>query len=227
MTQSAPTISSISVSSGYKGETTTVTLTGTYFFSTGVNDVASVMFGTTVVPAAYYTVTSNTSITCTVPTYLPAGAYHIYVTNSVAKSSGTSADLFTIVAVPTIKTDPNNRFGDFLDINGHPTQVKLATAYSHTFTATATGAAQDLTANPKKDWSLQCTTVGGTVTTWTVNLQVSLDGVNYTTILAHTNSTGTGVVTCTTSAVPALYYRVDATLALGTGTGLLVNVAGM
>ena len=91
----APTVSSISPTSGPAAGGTSVRITGTGF--TGATGAASVKFGSS--NAASYTVNSNTQITAISPA--GTGAAHVTVTNNSATSATSSADRFAYVALAT------------------------------------------------------------------------------------------------------------------------------
>ncbi len=87
---SAPTVSSVSPSSGAPGST--VTITGSGF--TGVICPSGVTFGG--VQATSCTVSGDTSITAVVPTNLPSGTTDVRVTNASGTSAiNTATDSFT------------------------------------------------------------------------------------------------------------------------------------
>jgi hypothetical protein len=100
---------------------------------------------------------------------------------------------------------------------------------STTFTTAVAGATLDAHLAPVKYFSLQVTATGA-VTSWTVNLECSLDNTTFTTVLTHTNtSPGTGqIVSLGTSAFPCLYFRAKASaLSLGSGTNVVAVILGM
>ena len=101
--------------------------------------------------------------------------------------------------------------------------------YSATLTATGAGATQDVTLTPLKSYSLQCTSSGGVATDWDVDLEVSLDGTNWTAPMTHSETSGDGTIIFTGNILyPSRYYRVNVTaLTLGTATGLTVCVLGV
>jgi len=101
---------------------------------------------------------------------------------------------------------------------------------SEEFTASGDGLVMDLGLNACRDWSV-CVVENGTVTSWDVRFEYSLDAVNWTEIsdLTHTRAiTGDGVVKGTTPAYPATHFRprVDE-LTLGGGTNITVYILGM
>lgn len=70
----------------------------------------------------------------------------------------------------------------------------------------------------------------GTVTSWTVTLQVSLDGTNYVDVLTHSKaSNGDGAIVFSGAArYPALYFRSNCSeLTLGVGTNIVVTIVGI
>ncbi|WP_441259775.1 IPT/TIG domain-containing protein [Bradyrhizobium sp. 521_C7_N1_3] len=92
----APTVTSISPTSGPTGGGTSVIITGTNFSTT--TGAAGVKFGAT--NAASYTVNSNTQITATAPA--GTGTVDVTVTTVGGTSATTASDQFTYVAAPTV-----------------------------------------------------------------------------------------------------------------------------
>jgi hypothetical protein len=100
LTQGAPTVTGLSVSSGPTGGGTFVIVSGTGFTS-----ASAVKFGGLTTPN--WNVLSDTQLTVTAPTVGPPGTLDVTVTNSGGTSSTSSADKFTYstgsaVSVPTI-----------------------------------------------------------------------------------------------------------------------------
>jgi len=91
---SAPTVTSISPTSGPTSGGTTVTITGTNFSGT-----TAVTFGATA--ATGFTVNSATQITATAPAHA-AGTIDVRVTTVGGTSATSAADQFTYVAAPTV-----------------------------------------------------------------------------------------------------------------------------
>ncbi|WP_233174791.1 IPTL-CTERM sorting domain-containing protein [Delftia sp. ASV31] len=90
----APTVTSISPTSGPTSGGTTVTITGTNF-----SGATAVTFGGTA--ASGFTVNSNTQITATAPAQA-AGTIDVRVTTGGGTSATSAADQFTYVATPTV-----------------------------------------------------------------------------------------------------------------------------
>jgi hypothetical protein len=99
---------------------------------------------------------------------------------------------------------------------------------SDTFTTTGTGQVVSSVLGFSR-YSLQVQVVGaGAVpTTWTVNLEGSLDGVNYTTIIYSGDVIGQGVIWIGDMVAPSLYIRSNCiALSLGSATSILVTILG-
>lgn len=98
-----------------------------------------------------------------------------------------------------------------------------------TFITTATGATQDCSASPKKSFSLQATKTGS-ITSWTILLEGSIDGVTFTTILTHTNvAPGDGAIIASGATItPVKYWRLrSSAFSIGTGTNVIATGLAM
>ncbi len=63
--------------------------------------------------------------------------------------------------------------------------------------------------------------------TWTVSLQVSLDGSNWTTIISNVQQATAGQISWNVNPSPALYIRANITaLTLGTSQNIVINIVG-
>ena len=107
----------------------------------------------------------------------------------------------------------------------------IASDTSNEFTGiTATGSTSsvDVSDAPMSIWSLQVKGVGASPTLWEVNLEGSLDGVNFSTILSHTTLIGDGInLFSGTTLFLAKYYRITvAVLTLGPATSITASVIG-
>ena len=107
----------------------------------------------------------------------------------------------------------------------------LINAYAYrtdTFTGTTTGVTVDTSGTPLKWFSVQVSGTGGVPTLWTVVLEGSLDGVNFSPILTHTNTTGNGsVLWLGSNPATSRYFRSRVTgLTLGPATNIVVSVLG-
>lgn len=100
---------------------------------------------------------------------------------------------------------------------------------SDSYTATATGVAIDVSSYPTKAYAIQVVSSGGVATAWNAVLEGSVDGVNYTAILTHTNLTGDGVVLYSgTNLSPAVSIRSRlVSITLGGATAVAVYIIGV
>lgn len=100
---------------------------------------------------------------------------------------------------------------------------------SDTFTTTGSGVLVTVTTTPLKAFSIQVKGTGTPATTWDIRLEGSLDGLNFSQILQHTNVTGDGAVVWSgTLFAPSLYFRSRvAGLSLGTATNVVVTILGV
>ena len=109
------------------------------------------------------------------------------------------------------------------------TALEYATA-SQTFTGTGASSSTDLTKKPLKYYTIQVTETG-TVTSWTVELQVSLNGSNWTTVMNHQRAVegnGANKFSGGGNVSSALFMRVNVSaLTLGAGTNIVVNAVGV
>ncbi len=161
----APTVTSISPTSGPTSGGTTVTITGTNF-----SGATAVTFGGTA--ASGFTVNSNTQITATAPAQA-AGTIDVRVTTGGGTSATSAADQFTYVSAPTVTsvspTAGPTAGGTSVVITG--TNLSGATAVTFGATAatgfTVNGATQITATAPAGTGTVdvRITTVGGTSAT--------------------------------------------------------------
>lgn len=106
-----------------------------------------------------------------------------------------------------------------------PIQTALTRSRSQeTFTVTGTGPPVDVSTVGRQHFSLQVSGTGATPDEWTVELQVSNDGVKWATLLTHTEEDGDGAHLSEPSAAPADHFRVRCTaLDLGSATNIVVT----
>ncbi|MGX0962453.1 hypothetical protein AB7M63_002902 [Bradyrhizobium japonicum] len=163
----APTVTSITPTSGPTGGGTSVIITGTNLSTT--TGAAGVKFGA--INAASYTVNSNTQITATAPA--GTGTVDVTVTTVGGTSATTASDQFTYVAAPTVTsisptTGPGGG-GTTVTITG--TNFIGATAVTFGATAAAgftVNSATQITATSPAGTStvdVRVTTAGGTSAT--------------------------------------------------------------
>lgn len=177
----APTVTSISPSSGPTTGATSVAITGTNFAGT-----TAVKFGAT--NASSFTVNSATSITATAPAGA-AGTVDVTVTNASGTSPTSAFDRYTFVAPPVANavstTVAHGSTSNPVTLNitgGAPTSVAVATQAAH---GTATASGTSITYTPNASYSgtdsftYTATNVGGTSAPATVTVTVSNPTVTY------------------------------------------------
>lgn len=99
---------------------------------------------------------------------------------------------------------------------------------SDVFTGIATGTTHDTSTTPLRVFALQVKGTGAIPTLWTVVLEGSLDGTNFSTLMTHVTATGDGAVLWATGAAPVLYLRSRCTaLTLGPATNITVTMLGV
>lgn len=96
------------------------------------------------------------------------------------------------------------------------------------FTVAGAGVIANTMTVPLRDFTIAVSTTG-TVTSWTVVLEGSLDGIVFTTVTTHTNLTGNGVsIFSGSNLTPCLYFRSRCVnLVLGLGTSITSTVLGV
>lgn len=122
------------------------------------------------------------------------------------------------------------RFVGVAGAEGARSVVELYGTRSDTFTSTGNGTAVDVSTRPMRKFGLQVKGTGATPTSWTVVLEGSLDGTNYTTILTHVNGTNADGAVVWSSAVetPCLYFRARCSaLTLGGATNVVATILGV
>ena len=107
----------------------------------------------------------------------------------------------------------------------------LASNTSTTFDSvvgTGPSASVDISDSPMVTWTLQVVGVPVSASAWTVVLEGSVDGVNFSEILKHTTLTGDKQnLFSGTTLFLAKYYRINVTaLTLGPATSISVSVIG-
>lgn len=142
---------------------------------------------------------------------------------AITAGSGTS------IAADDISSVWYQRIKRSVGADGSATDYLDKVTRQETFTTTANGTTQDVSAQGFSRFSIQAKQTG-TVTSWTVEVQVSLDGTNYATILSHTKAGDGdgGIVFSGPNQYPALYFRASCTaITLGGGTNVVVTIVGM
>lgn len=115
-----------------------------------------------------------------------------------------------------------------VDSSGIITKTDTFKVQSASYTTTGAGTTVDVHLFPFENFGVQVVGVGATPTSWTVNLEGSLDGTNFTTILTHDTEIGDkNVIWLGANRSPVLYFRVNvASLTLGSATSITVVAIG-
>jgi hypothetical protein len=98
-----------------------------------------------------------------------------------------------------------------------------------TFTGAGNGVTISATVAIVRSFGLQVKGTGAAPTTWTVVLEGSLNGVQWTTILTHTNGTNVDGATVWSNAVitPCLYFRSRCVaVTLGSASNIVATIVG-
>ena len=189
-----PTISSLNVTSGVRGDVVTIT-------GTGFTGASSVVFGST--SASSYSVISATSITATVPTGVANGLQNVAVTTLGGTATSTGA--FTVnKATPSVTATPTPAaitYGQTLasaTLSGGSASVAGSFAYATpTATPTAGTADKSVVFTPSNTTSYNTVTFSVSVTVNKANPTVatgpSASGITYGQTLADSNLTGGSV----------------------------------
>ncbi len=113
-------------------------------------------------------------------------------------------------------------------VSGTITANPIFSTRADTYTATGNGVTIDVSTRPVQAYAVQVKGTGAAPTSWDVRLEGSLDNVNFTQILQHTQVTGDGVVVWSGASLsPSLYIRSrTAGLVLGTATNIVVTLLG-
>ena len=142
---------------------------------------------------------------------------------AITAGSGTS------IATDDIGGTHYQRIKRSVGVDGSAADFRDQVTRQETFTTAANGTAQDVSNQGFSSFALQVVQTG-TVTSWTVVVQASLDGTNYATILSHTKA-GDGdaaIVFSGPNRYPALYFRASCTaITLGGGTNVVATIVGV
>lgn len=96
-----------------------------------------------------------------------------------------------------------------------------------TYTAAANGTAYFHAGLAMKYFAVQAKGTGAAATAWDMRLEGSIDGTNYTQLLAHATVDGDGVTKWLSTASPCLYFRSRcASITLGGATNVVVTILG-
>ena len=127
-----------------------------------------------------------------------------------------------------IKTDSDGNLS--VSFTGGTAYVKASYgSRSDTYTTATNGAILDINTQAAKHFTIQVKGTDAIATAWDVRLEGSLDGVNFTQILQHTNVTGDGVMLYSGANIsPSQYMRSRcAGITLGAATNIVVYILGI
>ena len=119
----------------------------------------------------------------------------------VMVQSGTGGGLLAIVTVSidriSLGSAVQAQAHNYQTIKGNTSTPQTSVAvrggpssWTETFTVAANGTSRDLI-HPQRDWAWLVKAGTGTPTAWNVDLQISIDNANWTTIDTHANTTDT------------------------------------
>ncbi|CAK0741517.1 hypothetical protein CCP1ISM_130011 [Azospirillaceae bacterium] len=96
------------------------------------------------------------------------------------------------------------------------------------YTTVTVGTTVDISTFPLKNFTFSVTP-NGSVNSWSVIVEGSLDGINFTTIGSYSNPTGTGITVFPgVNIAPCFFFRSRCTsIDLGSGTSITVTVLGV
>lgn len=105
------------------------------------------------------------------------------------------------------------------------TVVQPFVTQADTFTATGVGTTIDRGVMPPAHFAIQVKGTGAAPTSWSVNLEGSLDGTNWTTLITHSATDGSTQWSAAATPRPVTHFRSNCTaLTLGTATNIVVRV---
>lgn len=205
-------------------------------------------------PAGAETLMAGTMPVSAASLPLPTGAATAAKQPALGTAGAASADVLSVQGVASMTplktearqsadydtgggTQSTDMVGIALPASGGPVGVSTTNplpvednpqSRSDTFTGTGNGTAVDVSTRPNKYFALQVTETG-TVTSWTVVLEGSLDGTTYSTIMSHTRAgNGSGSTLWNPTAVPCRFFRSRCSaLTLGAGTNVVARILGM
>ena len=227
----APTVTSISPSSGTTAGGTSVTIAGTGF--NGTTGAGGVRFGST--NATTYAVDSDIQITATAPA--GTGTVDVTVTNNSQTSATSSADHFTYVAPPVL--------GVSMTHSGNATQgaafaytITPSTTVSATSAATVTAAfslpvGMTYSSASGTNWSCSGSGQSGSCTTTTpfgtgngptITLNVAVAPASPVSVNASVTLSGGGASNSPTATDPTTVNQVPASVTITAGNGQSATV---
>ena len=111
---------------------------------------------------------------------------------------------------------------------GTPTILLPPSSRSDTYTAAANGTTVTVTDRSIKYFAIQCKGTAAGATAWSIVLEGSLDGTNFTTIATHATADLDGTVKNVSAAFPVNYFRSRcASITLGGATNVVTTILGV
>lgn len=159
---------------------------------------------------------------------LPAGDYIIIPKDYSHWAQ--SNDLITQMANGNVTVSNGSRILGLAEATSFMQDGLLKSPFSvqsDSYVSTTSGTIVDVSANPLAQFTLSVAPTGAVVV-WTVILEGSLDGTNFTTIATHTNLVGANTAIFSGSnKTHCLYFRTRClAITLGLGTNVVATVVG-
>ena|ERR1700719_802221 len=151
---------------------------------------------------------------------LPTGASTAAKQPALGTAGSPSTDVISIQGVVS---------GTAVPVSGTVSTNPSIATRSDTYTTAATGTTVNVSTTSAKTFSIHIKGTGAAATLWNVVLEGSLDNVNFTTVLTHTNTTGDGIVLYSGATLyPSLYFRSRCvSITLGSATNIVVTILGV
>lgn len=160
---------------------------------------------------------SSVTITAPIPVVLSSGQTVVVASGTIGV---TQAGPFNVGQVGVFVVTPST---NAFSING------ISSYRTDNYTAAGAGTTINVSSSPLRTFSIQVTGIGATATSWDVLLEGSLNGVNFTTLMEHTEVIGNGVALFSgTNLQPVLYYRSRVVaVTLGGASAIAVTALGV
>lgn len=158
-----------------------------------------------------------TSATIVLPVVLSSSQTIVVVGSTIAVTQGGPINVGQVGVF--VVTPSTNAFS----ING------ISNYRTDNYAAAGTGTTVNVSSSPLRTFSVQVTGTGASATSWDVLLEGSLNGVNFTTLMEHTEALGNGVALFSgTNLQPVLYYRSRVVaVTLGAASAIAVTALGV
>jgi hypothetical protein len=153
----------------------------------------------------------------------------------MADNVNVTAGVGTPIAADDISSVWYQRIKRSVGADGSATDYLDKSSRSDTFTGTGSGTTVDVNAQAMSSFSMSVKGTGAAPTSWTVNLQISLDGTNWTTIMVHSNTSPPAdevradgqTISTGANRYVAHYFRTNVSaLVLGGASNIVVQISG-